>query len=303
MMKENTWQLKVKTKNTPTFMKILVTGGAGFIGSNLIKRLIKENNTVHSLDNYSTGNTKIKGCEYFEGDITEIDTVHQDYNIIFHLAAQSRVQPSFDNPSETYRVNVTGTEAVCKFAYKIGAKVVYAGSSSKHHNPATSPYAMYKYLGEGICKLYKESFNLEVEICRFYNVYGPGEALDEINGNVIGIWRSRINRGVEIDVVGDGDQRRDFTHVEDIVDGLHRVGTKSIEHYDAWELGTGVNYSIKDLSKMFQHKFGCPVRYIADQPGNYKATLCENNDAIVLLGWEPQDKLLYYINNLDNYED
>ena len=280
-------------------MKILVTGGAGFIGSNLIKRLIKENNVVHSLDNYSTGNTKVKGCEYFEGDIIEIDTVHQDYDIIFHLAAQSRVQPSFDNPSETYRVNVTGTEAVCKFAHNIGAKVVYAGSSSKHHNPATSPYAMYKYLGEGICKLYKESFNLEVEICRFYNVYGPGEALDEINGNVIGIWRSRINRGVEIDVVGDGNQRRDFTHVDDIVDGLYKVGTKNIEHYDAWELGTGVNYSIKDLSKMFQHKFGCPVRYIQDQPGNYKATLCENNDAIVLLGWEPQDKLLYYINNLD----
>ena len=181
-------------------MKVLVTGGAGFIGSNLVKRLLKEGHEVHSLDNYSTGNTKVKGCEYFEGDITEIHTIHEDYNIIFHLAAQSRVQPSFDNPSETYRVNVTGTEAVCKFAYNIGAKIVYAGSSSKHHNPATSPYAMYKYLGEGVCKLYKESFNLEVEICRFYNVYGPGEALDEVNGNVIGIWRSRINRGADIEI-------------------------------------------------------------------------------------------------------
>ena len=131
-------------------MKILVTGGAGFIGSNLIKRLLNEGHKVHSLDNYSTGNIKVEGCEYFKGDIEEIDTIHTDYDLIFHLAAQSRVQPSFENPSETFRVNVKGTEAVCKFALDIGARIVYAGSSSKHHNPATSPYAMYKFLGEGI---------------------------------------------------------------------------------------------------------------------------------------------------------
>ena len=279
-------------------MKILVTGGAGFIGSNLVKRLLSEGHKVHSLDNYSTGNTKIKGCEYFEGDIEEIDTIHTDYDLIFHLAAQSRVQPSFDNPTETFRVNVKGTEAVCKFALDIGARVVYAGSSSKHHNPATSPYAMYKFLGEGICKLYKESFNLEVEICRFYNVYGPGEALDEVNGNVIGIWRSKVLREAPIQIVGDGEQRRDFTYVDDIVDGLYKVATKGIEHYDAWELGTGVNYSINELAKMFQHKYGCPIQHISDQKGNYRETLCTDEDAIDLLGWAPQDRLLYYIQNL-----
>lgn len=284
-------------------MKILVTGGAGFIGSNLVKRLLKEGHEVHSLDDYSTGNTKIKGCNYFEGDLAEIHTIHEDYELIYHLAAQSRVQPSFVNPSETYRVNVSGTETVCKFALKIGAKVVYAGSSSKHHNPATSPYAMYKYLGEGICKLYKESFNLEVEICRFYNVYGPGEALDEVNGNVIGIWRSRINRGADIEIVGDGKQRRDFTHVDDIVDGLYKVGTKDIEHQDAWELGTGINYSIIELAKMFVSNFSCNIRYIKDQKGNFRETLCKSEDAIEILGWKPQDKLLYYINQLDKNED
>ena len=279
-------------------MKILVTGGAGFIGSNLIKRLLNEGHKVHSLDDYSTGNIKIKGCEYFEGDIEEIDTIHTDYDLIFHLAAQSRVQPSFENPSETFRVNVKGTEAVCKFALDIGARIVYAGSSSKHHNPATSPYAMYKFLGEGICKLYKESFNLEIEICRFYNVYGPGEALDEVNGNVIGIWRSKVLREAPIQIVGDGEQRRDFTHVDDIVDGLYKVATKGVEHYDAWELGTGVNYSINELAKMFQHKYGCPIQHISDQKGNYRETLCTDEDAIDLLGWAPQDRLLYYIQNL-----
>ena len=289
-------------------MKILVTGGAGFIGSNLVKRLLDEEHNVHSLDNYSTGNTKIKGCEYFEGDIEEIDTIHKDYDLIFHLAAQSRVQPSFENPTETFRVNVKGTEEVCKFASRIGAKVVYAGSSSKHHNPATSPYAMYKYLGEGVINLYKESFGLNAEICRFYNVYGPGEALDEVNGNVIGIWRSRIARESHIKIVGDGEQRRDFTHVDDIVDGLWRIGRqwfqKAPEFFqtsssiEAWELGTGVNYSIKELAEMFQNKTGCPIKYITDQPGNYRLTLCTDTTAQDILGWKPQDRLLDYIQNL-----
>ena len=282
-------------------MKILVTGGAGFIGINLIERLVKEGHDVHSLDNYSTGTNKnhLPSVLYFEDDIKNIDTIHQDYDLIFHLAAQSRVQPSFDNPSETFRINVKGTEAVCKFARRIGAKVIYAGSSSKHHNPATSPYAMYKYLGEGVCKLYKESFNLNVEICRFYNVYGPGETLDQINGNVIGIWRSRIKKGADIKIVGSGEQKRDFTHVKDIVDGLYKVGTKGIKHKDAWELGTGINYSIKELGKMFQNKYKCQIKFIEDQPGNYRATLCKDKDAIKILGWKPKDQLLYYINNLE----
>jgi UDP-glucose 4-epimerase len=287
-------------------MKILVTGGAGFIGVNLIERLVKEGHTVYSIDNYSTGtvDNELPSVKYFTLDIEKIDKlIIRDFDIIYHLAAQSRVQPSFDNPSETFRVNVKGTEAVCNFAYNTGAKLVYAGSSSKHHNPSTSPYAMYKYLGEGVCKLYKKSFHLEVEIARFYNVYGPGEALDEINGNVIGIWRSRINRGAGIDIVGDGEQRRDFTHVVDIVDGLYRIGMGSIEHHDAWELGTGINYSINELSKMFQNKFNCSIQYISDHPGNFRATLCENEEAIDLLGWKPQDRLLYYINKLNNNED
>tara|TARA_R110000751_G_scaffold112784_5_gene211878 strand:- start:577 stop:1461 length:885 start_codon:yes stop_codon:yes gene_type:complete len=291
-------------------MKVLVTGGAGFIGLNLIERLVKEGHDVHSLDNYSTGtrNNHLPSVEYFIGDIETIYNTDEDYDLIFHLAAQSRVQPSFDNPSETFRVNVKGTEVVCEFATEIGAKVVYAGSSSKHHNPATSPYAMYKYLGEGVCNLYKESFGLNVEICRFYNVYGPGEPLDEKNGNVIGIWRSRINREAPIEIVGDGLQRRDFTHVSDIVDGLYRIGFSNFysgeadfqrpSSIEAWELGTGVNYSIKELAEMFQNKSGCNIKYITDQPGNYRLTLCNDTTTQEILGWKPKDQLLHYINNL-----
>ena len=291
-------------------MKILVTGGTGFIGSNLVKRLLDEGHEVQSLDNYSTGTVKneVNGCKYWHGDISTITNLNKDFDLIFHLAAQSRVQPSFDNPTKTFKVNVEGTETVCKFALDIGAKVVYAGSSSKHHNPATSPYAMYKYLGEGVINLYKESFGLNAEICRFYNVYGPGEALDEVNGNVIGIWRSRIARESHIEVVGDGEQRRDFTHVDDIVDGLWRIGRqwfqKAPEFFqtsssvEAWELGTGVNYSINELAKTFQKKYGCPIKYLQDQKGNYRLTLCKDTTAQDILGWKPKDQLLYYINNL-----
>ena len=291
-------------------MKILVTGGAGFIGSNLVKRLLNEGHEVQSLDNYSTGTVEneVEGCKYWHGDISTIDNIDKNYDLIFHLAAQSRVQPSFADPTKTFKANVKGTEIVCRFAYHTGAKIVYAGSSSKHHNPATSPYAMYKYLGEGVCNLYKESFGVNIEVCRFYNVYGPGEALDEKNGNVIGIWRSIVNRQGDLQIVGDGEQRRDFTHVDDIVDGLWRIGMANFRSgecdfqtpssIEAWELGAGINYSINELAKMFQDKFNVGITYIEDQPGNYRKTLCTDTSAQYILGWEPQDRLLYYINNL-----
>ena len=228
--------------------KALVTGGAGFIATNLIKSLLKRNIKVVSLDNYSTGYklNEMKGVKYYNLDIEEIDKINdQDFDTCFHLAAQSRVQPSFENPQESVRVNVSGTLMVLEWAKKRNVKVIYAGSSSKHHQPSDSPYAMSKFLGEEICKLYKNSFNVNVEIARFYNVYGPLEPLDEKFGNVIGIWQVIANKKKQLPIVGDGNQKRDFTHVVDIVDGLLRIANTEIKHQDAWEIGTGVNYTIK----------------------------------------------------------
>ena len=160
---------------------ILVTGGAGFIGSNLIKKLIDEGHNVTCLDDYSTGTNEneVKEAKYINDDIENIIKLKIRFDICFHLAAQSRVQPSFDNPQESVRVNITGTTRVMEWAKNNNVKVIYAGSSSKHHDPSDSPYAMTKFLGEEICKLYKKSFNVNVEIARFYNVYGPLEPLDE----------------------------------------------------------------------------------------------------------------------------
>jgi UDP-glucose 4-epimerase len=282
--------------------KVLVTGGVGFIGANLIKELIKKGVEVVSIDNYSTGNkhNEVEGVKYLDNDIEEIFSIKEkNFDLCFHLAAQSRVQPSFDNPLESVRVNVTGTTKVMEWAKINNIKVVYAGSSSKHHDPSDSPYAMTKFLGEEICKLYKKSFSVNVEICRFYNVYGPGENVDEKFGNVIGIWSAKIKKNEPIPIVGDGEQKRDFIHVYDLVDGLIKIGFSQKSHKDAWELGTGINYSINDLFRLFNEKYNVDSVNIPDQPGNYRKTLRINDDTLNLLKWRPKDRLKNHIDNLN----
>ncbi len=282
--------------------KVLVTGGAGFIGSNLIKELQLREINVVSLDDYSTGSkdNHINGVNYINLDIENIEQIDEfGFDTCFHLAAQSRVQPSFDNPQESIRINITGTTKILEWARENSIKVIYAGSSSKHHNPCDSPYAMTKYIGEELCKLYRTSFNVDVEIARFYNVYGPGENTDEKFGNVIGIWKSKISKGEPLPIVGDGTQKRDFIHVFDIVDGLIKIASSKQKHKDAWELGTGISYSINQLFKYFQEKFNVDFYFIPNQKGNYPETLRENDDMLELLDWIPKDRLKDHIFDIE----
>ena len=280
--------------------KILVTGGVGFIGSNLVFELVNQGYDVTSIDDYSAGLKKneVEGAKYINMDIDMVDNIDNDFDLCFHLAARSRVQPSFSDPTEYFRVNVNGTMKIMEWAKNNKVKVVYAGSSSRHHDPSDSPYAMYKFLGEEVCKLYKNSYSVDMEIARFYNVYGPNESLDEIHGNVIGIWQTKVKKGLPLPIVGDGNQRRDFTHVLDIVDGLIKIALSNKVHEDAWELGTGINYSVNELHEMFNNKFKCNRINIPDQKGNYKLTLRENDDLINQLGWSPKDRLKQHIDNL-----
>ena len=159
---------------------------------------------------------------------------------------------------------------------------------------------MSKYLGEELCKMYRQSLGCKIQIARFYNVYGPGEIMDGDYATVIGIWRRQILDGEPITIIGDGEQRRDFTHVDDIVDGLCRIMDTPYFHEDAWELGTGVNYSINELYAMFYERFGslCSRANLPDLPGNYRVTLREHNDAPDKLKWVPLDRLRTYINGL-----
>lgn len=279
---------------------ILITGGVGFIGSNLAQKLSAEGHNVISIDDYSFGKkeNEIQNVRYINDDITNIALLTDSIDICYHLAAKARVQPSFEDPVDYFRVNVTGTMKVMEWAKENKVKVVYAGSSSKHFSPEDSPYAMYKFLGEQICKLYRKSYGIKAEIARFYNVYGPRENRDEKYGNVIGIWTTKAMKGDPLPIVGDGMQRRDFTHVNDIVDGLIKIGFSDISQEDGWELGTGNNYSVNELFNMFKLRFGSESVFIPDQPGNYKKTLRKNDDLLELLNWEPKDQLANHIKNL-----
>lgn len=282
-------------------MKILVTGGAGFVGTNLCERL-NENHKVYSIDNYSIGSKQnhIEGVEYINGCVVNIsDILKNDFDVCFHLAGLSRIQPSFINPYDTFHSNTLGTQKVIDWCRTNETKLIYSGSSSKHHNPYQSPYALYKYLGEELCKMYREVYNMKVEIVRFYNVYGPKEIVDGDWAALIGIWRRQVRDGNPITIVGDGEQRRDFTHIFDIVDGLYKIGISSVKHQDAWELGSGLNYSINEVFTMFKEKFPqIESSYLPDQPGNYRKTLRENDDTLERLDWKPQDRLNDYIQNL-----
>tara|TARA_B100001248_G_scaffold102868_1_gene76586 strand:- start:2525 stop:3385 length:861 start_codon:yes stop_codon:yes gene_type:complete len=279
---------------------ILITGGVGFVGTNLAEKLLSQGHNVISIDDYSFGKkeNELEGVHYINDDITNISSISESIDICYHLAAKARVQPSFEDPVDYFRVNVKGTMKVMDWAKKNNVKVVYAGSSSRHFSPEDSPYAMYKFLGEQLCKLYRKSYNLKVEIARFYNVYGPRENRDEKFGNVIGIWTTKALKGDLLPIVGDGMQRRDFTHVHDIVDGLIKIGFSEISQEDGWELGTGNNYSVNELFEMFRLRFGAKSKFIPDQPGNYKKTLRKNDNLLELLDWKPKDQLAKHIKNL-----
>ena len=283
-------------------MKILVTGGAGFIGTNLIKRLLSEGHQVVSLDDYETGteDNHVDGVKYILGDIDSLTYWKgEEFDLCYHLAALSRIQPSFENPTECFRVNAQGSQVVAEWARLNNVKVVYAGSSSRWHDPFQSPYAAFKHMGEEVFKLYKKTYGLDAEICRFYNVYGPDEIIEGDWAAVIGIWRRQVRDGEKITIIGDGEQRRDFTHVIDIVDALYKVGTSNEKHEDAWELGCGVNYSINEMFGMFKEQFSeLESMYLPDQLGNYRKTLRENEDTLDRLEWKPQDRLKDYIQSL-----
>ena len=278
---------------------VLVTGGCGFIGYALTGELIRRGYSVDVIDNLSIGreakDVSDTGATFLHGDVRGMENlIMRPHDYVFHLAALSRIQPSFQNQTQTFSVNVDGTRQVIEYAHRTKAKLIYAGSSSRWHNPTLSPYAMSKHMGEEWIKMYKKVYGLNSEIVRFYNVYGPGELVDSHMAAVIGLWRSAIKKGQPILIHSDGEQRRDFTHIDDIIDGLIKIAESDETHEDAWELGTGKNYSLNEVADMF----GADRKYTDDVKGNYRETLRVNNDAIDRLGWQPKDRLKQYIDGL-----
>ena len=275
-------------------MRALVTGGAGFIGTNLIKRLLKDGHEIISFDNYSTGFecNHQDGCKYITVDVSyqNMSFDFSDVDVIFHMAALARIQPSIKNPIKCLQNNFNGALNILEHARKYNIPVIYAGSSSKHHNLYGSPYAWSKYGGEELCKLYSEVYDLNTTICRFYNVYGPHHIITGDYATVIGIFEKQMKDNDSLTVTGDGEQRRDFTHVDDIVDALVKCVDKDFKA-EEFELGTGVNYSINEIADMF----GGEKTYVPKRPGEYDMTLCTDKKAEELLSWKPKKNIEDYI--------
>ena len=274
-------------------MRALVTGGAGFVGTNLIKRLLKDGWEVASFDNYSTGfkENHQEGCTYYDTNIKNVFDF-SEVDVIFHLAALARIQPSIKNPVPPIQTNVMGTLNVLEYAREKNIQVIYSGSSTKHAGIFKSPYAWSKHGGEELCKLYSKIYDLNTTICRFYNVYGEHHIRSGDYATVVGIFERQFMDGDALTITGDGEQRRDFTHINDIVDGLVRCVGKDYRA-EEFEFGRGVNYSINEIAEMFNSD----TTYIPARPGEYPTTLADYSNAKEKLDWTPTKNIKDYITN------
>ena len=273
-------------------MHILVTGGAGFVGTNLIKQLLKEGHDIISIDNYSTGKKEnhIDKVKYIEGDIynlmdhiATLSTPYYQPDVVFHMAAIARIQPSFENPQDYIKTNFNGTYNIVQFCTNREIPLIYAGSSSHHSGKFKNPYTFSKDMGEEIIQLYQKHFGLKASIARFYNVYGPYQLTEGGYTTLIDRWMNNIKNNLPCEIYGDGNKKRDFTHVEDIINGLISI-MKQKSYGNIFEFGKGKNYSVNEVAKMFE----IVPMYKENKPGEAQETLADYSLAKNKLGWEPK---------------
>jgi len=287
-------------------MRVLVTGGVGFVGSNLIEKLHQQEHEVISVDNYSTGKKENEHsfCEYHNVDLQEhpLEYVKMEKpDIIYHLAAKARILPSIQNPLHTMKNNVNSMIHVLDYARSKNVPVVYAGSSSVVGDIYSNPYTLSKFYGEELCKMYSKVYETPISICRFYNVYGKYQLTEGAYCTLIGIFERLYNNNQPLTITGDGEQRRDFTHVDDIVNGLIRCGKGLNSSGDrlvitgkTFELGRGKNYSVNEIADTFGDY---PREYIDGRPGEMRNTLNTDTMAKDMLGWNPKGDVIDYIKN------
>lgn len=272
----------------------LVTGGAGFVGTHLCRRLAAEGYTVISLDNYFTGSRKnhVASVEYREGHTKDIEKlVPETPDIIYHLGEYSRVEQSVLEPDIVYDLNIVGTAAVLAFWRVKGCKLVYAGSSTKFGDGGrareATPYASSKAANSVQVKELGERYTLPYAITYFYNVFGPGERAG-IYGTVIENFRQMYLRGTPLTVVSPGTQVRNFTHVDDIVDGLIAVGEKGMG--DEYGLGNEQAISILDVARLF----GAEIIMMPERVGNRMESGLDTTKSRGL-GWQARRSVKDYI--------
>ena len=276
--------------------KILVTGGAGFIGSNLCFRLAENpQNEVYSLDNYSTGSKEnhIAGVHYLEGEVKDINAlIDFNPNYIYHLGEYSRVEQSFEDLDKVWESNNGGMFPMLKFVIKTGAKLIYAGSSTKFGDGGIgrnqSPYAWTKATNTELILNFAAWFNIRFSIVYFYNAYGNNEISYGKYATLIALFSHAIRTGKPLTVVSPGTQERNFTHVDDIVDGLVLVGENG--DGDGYGIGSPDTYTILDVANLF----GGEIEMLPARKGNrMRAELV--TEKTKKIGWEPKRKLEDYI--------
>ncbi|MCA9360913.1 NAD-dependent epimerase/dehydratase family protein [Candidatus Nomurabacteria bacterium] len=278
----------------------VVTGGAGFIGSHLCERLVKEGYRVISLDNYSTGlkENHVEGAEYREGHTKDIASlITETPDLVFHLGEYARAEQSFHNIEQVLDSNVLGTMAVLEFVRKMKTKLVYAGSSTKFADGGLgkdqSPYAWTKSSNTNLVQRYGDWYGVNYAITYFYNVYGPRERGDTDTGTVIAIFADKVKNGEALTVRKPGTQKRNFTHVDDIVEGLLLAGQKG--DGDEYGLGNPKAYSVLELAEMF----GGNIEMLEERPGNRMNSEVDIRRAALELGWKPKRELKDYIDSLN----
>lgn len=278
---------------------ILVTGGAGFIGSHLCEQLLQQNHNVTSLDNYFTGSVAnhIPGVRYMEGSTELINSIftRKTFDCVFHLGEYSRVEQSFDAFDTVWQFNKLGTYEVLKYVRNTGAKLVYAGSSTKYADHydgyVPSPYTWSKASNTELVNQFGEWYDINYAITYFYNVYGKREIKTGNYATLIAKFKEKMRNNEPLTVVTPGTQLRNFTHIDDIVNALILVG----EHGkgDEYGIGNPTAYSVLDVANLF----GGQIEMLPPRQGN-RLSAKVIIDKTRELGWEPKYDLNTYIETL-----
>jgi len=277
-------------------MKILVTGGAGFVGSNLCEALARNpNNKVYSLDNYFTGSrdNHVEGVTYIEGSTEHIfELIDFVPDLVYHLGEYSRVEQSFGDIDKVLLFNKIGTLKVLEFCRKHHCKLVYAGSSTKFGDGGIgkdqSPYAWSKSSNTELVKNYGNWYGLEYAIVYFYNVYGKREI-----PTLIALFTEKMKKGEPLTVVSPGTQQRNFTHIDDIVDGLLIVGEKG--KGDGYGIGSPETYTVLEIAQLF----GGEIQMLPERKGN-RMTAEVVTQKTEALGWKAKRHIKEFIEELVN---
>lgn len=299
-------------------MLSLVTGGAGFIGSNLVEKLLSLGHTVICIDDESgkertTPRWNDDAINY-KIDVSNFDAIKNlflNVDYVFHMAAEVRVQGSIDGPLETFRKNVLGTAAVLQASKENNVKRVMFSSTSSAYgtndipniesqlDDPLNPYSVSKVAAEKMCKMYTELYGLETFIFRYFNVYGDNQPVSGPYAPVIGIFKRQRDAGQSLTIVGDGSQRRDFIHVDDVVNANIMAATAKLNTEDlgkVYNVGYGKNYSVKEIADIIS----IDQIHIPQRDGEVKESLADMSKISNKIGWYPKVDMkgwiLEYIN-------